>query len=261
MTHRETIDLSNVDMFTRLHWASENLEPYQTDYRVIFEDPAEPDAPVKELCPSPEWMACALAGGILPSVEHQHNMKLELQTQDGEKILTNYLEAQQIYLEKRIVGEKVVDYNDYLMPKPIGPMTEEEAIEYIIKKDVPARVWSSEYKYNRPMYKVVKRQQLSTQNQFYRDCWRLSESDNELIEIDVEKAKNVWKNKMRWARKDIFEKLDMDFFRVMEDGDSERQKEIAVKKKLLREVTDLPELKAAQTIEEIEAVWPEYLNG
>jgi hypothetical protein len=253
-------DLSNVDMFTRLHWASENLEPYQTDYRVIFEDPAEPDAPVKELCPSPEWMACALAGGILPSVEHQHNMKLELATETGEKIVTTFLEAQQIYLEKKIVGEKVLDYKEYLVPKPIGPMTEEEAIEYIIKKDIPARVWHSDYKYNRPMYRVVKRQEIPA-DQTYRDCWRLSDTEEELIAIDVDKAKEVWKQKMREARTPIMEKLDTDFFRAMEDGDTDKQKNIANMKRLLRDVTKLPELENAKTVDEIETVWPDYLNG
>lgn len=256
-----TPDFHNVDMFTRLHWASQNLEPFQTDYRVIFEDPADPESPVKELCPAPEWMACALAGGILPSVEHQHNMKLELQTEDGEKILTNYLEAQQIYLEKKITGEKVIDYKEYLVPKPIGPMTEEQAIEYILKKDVPARVWHPDYKYNRPMYKVVKRQELEIQNQTYRDCWRLSETEEELIDIDVEKAKEVWKRKMREARTPIMNKLDTDFFRAMEDGDTDRQKNIADLKRLLRDVTKLPELENAKTVEEIETVWPDYLNG
>jgi hypothetical protein len=255
------IDFRNVDMFTRLHWAAKNLEPYQTDYRVIFEDPAQPEAPVMELCPSPEWMACALAGGILPSVEHQHNMKLELVTREGEKIVTNYIDAQQIRLEKQIVGEKVLNYDEYLMPEPIGPMTEEEAIEYIIKKDIPARVWHSDYKYNRPMYKVIKRQELEGKDQTFRDCWRLSETDNDLIKIDLSKAKEVWKNKMRQARTNILAKLDTEYFMAWEMGDEEKRQAIAQRKQLLRNVTKLHELDEAKTIEEIQAVWPEYLNG
>jgi hypothetical protein len=168
-----TPDLSNVDMFTRLQWASENLEPVQPNYVVVFEDPATPDDPVKEMVAAPEWMACALNGGILPSIEDCHNMKLELHTEDGEKIQTTYLDAHQIRLEKKIVGEKVLDYNDYLMSKPIGPMTEEEAIEYLIMKDIPDRVWHSKYKYNRSMFKIVKREQLPQDNT-YRECWKLA---------------------------------------------------------------------------------------
>lgn len=168
-----TPDFSNVDMFTRLQWASENLEPIQSDYRVIFEDPAAPDEPVKVLAAAPEWIACALAGGILPSIEHQHNMKLELETDTGEKIQTTYLEAQKIRQEKTIVSEKVLEYEEYLYSKPIGPMTEEQAIEYLIMKDIPARVWHSDYKYNRQMFKIVKKHQLPD-DRLYRDCWRLA---------------------------------------------------------------------------------------
>jgi hypothetical protein len=167
------IDLSNVDMFTRLQWASENLEPRQPNYVVVYEDPAEPDAPVKEMVASPEWMACALNGGILPSIDDCLNMKLELETADGERIKTTYKDAQQIRLEKQIVGEKVLDYNEYLMCKPIGPMTEEQAIEYLIMKDVPARVWHPDYKYNRQMFRIVKRDQLP-EDKTYRNAWRLA---------------------------------------------------------------------------------------
>lgn len=168
-----TPDLSNVDMFTRLQWASENLEPRQPNYIVVFEDPAEPDAPVKEMVASPEWMACALNGGILPSIDDCLNMKLELLTEDGETIETTFVEAQDIRLEKKIVGERVLDYKEYLMSKPIGPMTEEQAIEYLIMKDMPARVWHPKYKYNRQMFKIVKREQLPN-DKTYRDCWRLA---------------------------------------------------------------------------------------
>jgi hypothetical protein len=138
-------------------------------------------------------------------------------------------------------------------------MTEEEAIEYILKKDVPARVWHPDYKYNRQMYKIVTREDIPV-DQTYRDCWRLSERENDLIAIDVEKAKEVWKKKMRNARELIFPKLDTDFFRALEFADMDKQKEIAERKRLLREVTALPELENAKTVEEIEAIWPEYLN-
>ena len=52
-------------------------------------------------------------------------------------------------------------------------MTEEEAIEYLIMKDVPARVWHPDYKYNRQMFRIVKRNDMP-KDQTYRDCWRLA---------------------------------------------------------------------------------------
>ena len=254
-----TPDFRNVDMFARLQWASENLEPYQSQYLIVYEDPAFPEQPACEVCVAPEWMACAMAGGILPAVEHQHNMKLELETDTGEKIVCNYLEAQQIRLEKTIKGEKVIDYKEYLVPEPIGPMTEEEAIEYILKKDVPARVWHPDYKYNRQMYRIVKRHEIPT-DQTYRNAWRLSDTEDKLITIDIDKAKEVWKTKMRQVRELLFPKLDTQYFIALERGTQEDQKAIADRKQLLRDVTKLPELEAARTIEELEKVWPDYLT-
>ena len=117
-------------------------------------------------------------------------------------------------------------------------------------------------------YVVVDGQTLDTaeyalpQNRNFSDAWALSEdkNHNQIIVIDVEKAKDVWRNKMREARKPILDSLDADFFRAMEDGDAKKQKDIAAQKKLLRDAPALPELAAATTVEEIEAVWPEYLG-
>jgi len=52
-----------------LGWAKDNLEPIQTEYCVVWEDPEEPDAPAKVSHPDPNWMACARHGGILPPVD------------------------------------------------------------------------------------------------------------------------------------------------------------------------------------------------
>ena len=41
----ETPDFQGTHLWNRLHWAKENLEGVQTDYRVVWEDPKEPDAP------------------------------------------------------------------------------------------------------------------------------------------------------------------------------------------------------------------------
>ena len=161
-----------MNLFERLLWASENLEPVQTKYRIIYEDPSFPDEPAKVVVASGEWLACALYGGLLPPVESYHNMTLELVTDTGEKITCNYLEAQQHRLEKKIVSEKVLN-DPCNTDEPLGPMTEEEAIEYLLMKDVPTRVWSSDYKYNRTMFKICTTEQLP-QTRNYRNAWRLA---------------------------------------------------------------------------------------
>ena len=118
-------------------------------------------------------------------------------------------------------------------------------------------------------YVVVDGQTLDTaayalpQNRHFSDAWALSEDENhnQIVVIDVEKAKEVWKRRMREARAPILTKLDAEYFRAMEEGSATKQKSIAAQKKLLRDVTALPELLNATSVEEIEAVWPDYLKG
>ena len=118
-------------------------------------------------------------------------------------------------------------------------------------------------------YVVVDGQTLDTadyalpQNRYFTDAWALSEDENhnQIVVIDVEKAKEVWKRRMRDARAPLMTKLDADYFRAMEEGDKAKQKTIADTKKLLRDVTELPELANAKSVEEIEAVWPDYLGS
>lgn len=79
-----------------------------------------------------------------------------------------------------------------------------------------------------------------------------------MITINPDKAKAIWKNKWRGAREKILELLDIEFIKAIENGDSEKQAEIASKKQALRDVT-LTEI-TGNTPEEIKAVWPSVLN-
>ena len=79
-----------------------------------------------------------------------------------------------------------------------------------------------------------------------------------MITINPDKAKAIWKNKWREARKSKLASLDIDFMRAVESGDQAKQIEIAGKKQALRDVTliEIP----GTTPEEIKSVWPEVLN-
>jgi hypothetical protein len=76
------------------------------------------------------------------------------------------------------------------------------------------------------------------------------------ITIDITKAKEVWKNKIRIARKPVLEKLDVDFIKAQEDGTDTTS--IVANKNTLR---DLPEqVNTATTTDEIKAVWNNMLG-
>ena len=76
-----------------------------------------------------------------------------------------------------------------------------------------------------------------------------------MIVIDINKAKEVWKDKIRNARKSALEKLDVDFIKAQEKGLDTSA--IIATKQLLR---DLPnQVDTANSINEIKAVWNNLL--
>ena len=79
-----------------------------------------------------------------------------------------------------------------------------------------------------------------------------------MIIVNPDKAKAIWKDKWREARKPLLASLDIEFMRAVESADIDKQAEIASKKQELRDVTNTPIL--GTTPEEIKSVWPEVLN-
>ena len=130
-------------LWDRLAEAKTRLKPVQSKYRVLFEDPATPDEPAKVLVPDPNWMACALEGDILPPIE--------------------------TYQRDRGVPDGQPKEHPYA--EPIGAMTEEEAIEYLVQKDIDPSVWR-DYKGNRTILKIVPVEMIPSDRSF-RNAWRI----------------------------------------------------------------------------------------
>ena len=148
------MNLSEMHLWERLHWAKQNLEKYNTEYVVVYEDNI--DRPAKVVSPDPNWMACALHGGILPPVWVYHELAKD-EAQPG--------------FEKHTRGHLLHE------TKPMGPMTEEEAIEYLIMKDVPQHVWKTWNDGNKPKMVICKQKQLPSTRE-WRNAWRISEELN-----------------------------------------------------------------------------------
>jgi len=112
---------------------------------VLFEDPTQPDAPAKVLVPDPNWMAAALAGGVLPPID--------------------------TYLRDQNVPDGQPKEHPYA--EPIPAMTEEEAIEYLIMKDIPPQVWR-DYQGNRAVMKIVPVELIPSDRSF-RNAWKINQ--------------------------------------------------------------------------------------
>ena len=137
-------------LWDRLAEAKSRLAPVQSQYRVLFENPAEPDAPASVLVPDPNWMAAALAGGVLPPID--------------------------TYLRDQNVPDGQPKEHPYA--EPIGAMTEEEAIEYLIQKDIPPEVWR-DYQGNRIIMKIVPVELIPSDRSF-RNAWKINQTETEM---------------------------------------------------------------------------------
>ena len=149
-----TPEFQGTHLFDRLCWAKENLNGVQSDYRVVYEDSVDECA--KILVPDPNWMACALQGGILPPVWVYWELAKDEAQPDFKKHTRGYLLHQ---------------------TEPVPAMTEEEAIEYLIQKDCPASVWQSWDSGNKPKMVICKTDQLPKTRQ-WRNSWRISDELN-----------------------------------------------------------------------------------
>lgn len=138
-------------LWDRLAEAKSRLAPVQSKYRVVFEDPAMPDEPAKVLVPDPNWMACALEGNILPPID--------------------------TYQRDRLVPDGQPKEHPYA--EPIGPMSEEEAIEYLIMKDIDPSIWK-DYNGNRVIIKIVPVELIPSDRSF-RNAWKINQEADERI--------------------------------------------------------------------------------
>lgn len=87
----------------------------------------------------------------------------------------------------------------------------------------------------------------------FRSAWKVNDGSS-VVNINIEKAKDVWRNKIRSARIKPLETLDKEFMFALERGES--TVEIAAKKQALRDAPALASISAATTAEELITIQP-----
>lgn len=129
----------------------------------------------------------------------------------------------------------------------LGPLTDEQYREHVSKRSLPIdAIDVSELP-----------DDWAPPDREFRDAWRHS---NGVVNIDMESARNIWRNKIRAARKPLLSKLDVDYMRADERGDTSAKDLIAKNKQELRDAPQDPAIDAAQTPEDLMAVWPRALS-
>jgi hypothetical protein len=81
-----------------------------------------------------------------------------------------------------------------------------------------------------------------------------------MITVDMAKAREIKRDMIRRERKPLLEKLDIEYMRAQEAGDTAKQQEIAAKKQALRDATVDAVIDDAQTPDELKTAIPAALK-
>ena len=77
-----------------------------------------------------------------------------------------------------------------------------------------------------------------------------------MIQIDMAKAVEIQRNRIRAAREPLLAALDVEFMRAVERADQAEQARVAAEKQRLRDLTNDPRLTAAKTPAELALILP-----
>ena len=92
----------------------------------------------------------------------------------------------------------------------------------------------------------------------FRDAWVIN---GDVISEDLATAKTLFKNKIREVRKPLLELEDVNYMKALEDGNTAKAKEIADKKKVLRDLPADTKIDSAKDMDELKKTWNENMLG
>lgn len=92
----------------------------------------------------------------------------------------------------------------------------------------------------------------------FREAWSLSGA---VITEDIDKAKDIFKDKIREVRKPLLEAEDTVFMKALEDDDATAKADSKTKKTNLRDAPAASAISSATTIDELKAAWDTNLLG
>ena len=95
-------------------------------------------------------------------------------------------------------------------------------------------------------------------NRLFREAWSLSGT---VISEDLDKAKEIFKDKIREVRKPLLEAEDAVFMKALEDDDSTAKANSKTKKNNLRDAPAATAITNATDIDELKAAWDANLLG
>lgn len=92
----------------------------------------------------------------------------------------------------------------------------------------------------------------------FRGAWQLN---GDAVEVDMTKAREIHRDKLRVARAPKLADLDVAYMKALEESDTAAQQAIVAVKQTLRDVTADARIAAAKTPEELQALTLDALLG
>jgi len=145
-------------LIDRIDWARQNLKRHDTEYCVVYETLDNKCATI--MYPDPHIMAMLMHGHLMPPLW----VKLKLREDAKRPDFTSH---------KDMGNDKLLHET-----KPIGALTEEQAIEYLTVTDVPRSVWQNWNKGNQQTMVICSMKQLP-QTREWRNAWRIADEIGE----------------------------------------------------------------------------------
>lgn len=129
------------------------------------------------------------------------------------------------------------------------PFSNDEILQRAIDKSVPADV----------EYKVIEFDEIKAAiiDRTFRDAWCFCKKQG--VRVDMEKARDIHRNRLRSQRAPLLESLDIQFMRASEqsgEAAEKAKKAVLAKKKFLRDLPADPAIDKAKTPEALKAFDP-----
>lgn len=155
---------------------------------------------------------------------------------DGAKLESEVAQRVDMFLRQWPVEGVVVEWCE----------TEDEFMARIAAKDVPADATD---------VRIVAAEEFPDRT--FRAAWMLS---GMTVEIDMAKARDIHRDRLRVARAPLLAALDIEYQRADEADDASAKAEIVARKQVLRDITGVEQIELAKTPADLVAVWPEVLS-
>ena len=105
-------------------------------------------------------------------------------------------------------------------------------------------------------FKIINKQDLDTLDEQFRNAWVCDTDLNPTI--CIQKAKEVWREKIRQKRGPVLLDLDVQYMRALESNND--TSEIVESKQELRDLPQNPDIESANSIEDLKNVWHNLLG-